>query len=95
MNDKSKPVERVIGLDTHPDTFTAAIVRGPTPAAAIVEKTFNKVPIAQLLSWAQKYTTAYCPTIRVWLGISRESGCFIPVFVVRSRRRTRRRTDKI
>jgi transposase len=58
MNDKLKPVERVIGLDTHPDTFTAAMVRGPTPAAAIVEKTFHKVPIAQLPSWAQKYTTA-------------------------------------
>jgi transposase len=58
MNDKSKPVERVIGLDTHPDTFTAAMVRGPTPAAAIVEKTFHKVPIAQLPSWAQKHTTA-------------------------------------
>jgi len=58
MNDESKPVERVIGLDTHPDTFTAAMVRGPTPAAAIVEKTFHKVPIAQLPSWAQKHTTA-------------------------------------
>jgi transposase len=58
MNDKSKPVERVIGLDTHPDTFTAAMVRGPTPAAAIVEKTFHKVPLAQLPSWAQKHTTA-------------------------------------
>jgi transposase len=58
MNDESKPVERVIGLDSHPDTFTAAILRGPTPAAAVVEKTFNKVPLAQLPSWAQKHTTA-------------------------------------
>ena len=58
MNDKSKHVERVIGLDAHPDSFTAAILRGPTPAAAVVEKTFNKVPIAQLPSWAQKHTTA-------------------------------------
>ena len=58
MNDKSKPVECVIGLDAHPDTFTAAVVRGPTPAAAIVEKTFNKVPMGQLQSWAKKHTTA-------------------------------------
>src|SRR6266581_9037163 len=58
MNEKLNSVERVIGLDAHPDTFTAAAVRGPTPAAAIVEKTFNKVPMGQLQSWAKKHTTA-------------------------------------
>lgn len=58
MNDTSKPVERVIGLDSHPDSFTAAILRGPTPATAVEEKVFNKVPMAQLASWAQKHTTA-------------------------------------
>jgi len=58
MNDESKPVERVIGLDAHPDSFTAAILRGATPATAEVEKTCNKVPMAQLPSWAQKHTTA-------------------------------------
>ncbi len=58
MNEELKSVERVIGFDAHPDSFTAAIVRGPTPAAAVVEKTFNKVPMAQLPSWAQKHTTA-------------------------------------
>jgi transposase len=58
MNEESKSVERVIGFDAHPDSFTAAILRGPTPAAAVVEKTFNKVPMAQLASWAQKHTTA-------------------------------------
>jgi transposase len=57
MNKDSHPVERVIGLDGHPDSFTAALLRGPTPAAAIVEKTFNKVPIAGLQSWAKKHTT--------------------------------------
>jgi len=58
MNDTANSVERVIGLDAHPDSFTAAILRGPTPAAAVVEKTFHKVPMAQLPSWAQKHTTA-------------------------------------
>ena len=58
MNDTSKPVERVIGLDSHPDSFTAAMLRGPTPAAAVVEKIYHKVPMAQLPSWAQKHTTA-------------------------------------
>ena len=58
MNEKSKLVERVIGFDSHPDSFTAAVIRGPTPAAAIIEKTFNKVPLGQLQSWAKKHTTA-------------------------------------
>ncbi len=57
MNAEQKPVERIIGLDAHPGSFTAAILRGPTPAAAIVEKTFNKVPLAQLQNWAKKNTT--------------------------------------
>jgi len=58
MNQSDKPVERVIGLDAHPDTFTAAILQGPTPAAAITQKVFNKVPMEQLESWAKKHTTA-------------------------------------
>lgn len=48
---------RVIGFDSHPDSFTAALLRGPTPAAAITEKVFNKIPIQQLCGWAQKHTT--------------------------------------
>jgi transposase len=57
MNDDLNSVERVIGFDSHPDTFTAAVLRGQTPAAAVLEKTFNKVPMGQLLSWAKKHTT--------------------------------------
>jgi transposase len=58
MNEEAKVVERVIGLDAHPDSFTAAILCGPTPAAAVVAKVFNKLPMARLQSWAQKHTTA-------------------------------------
>jgi len=49
-------VPRVVGLDVHPDSFTASILHGPTPLAAVVLQTFNKVPIAQLASWAKKNT---------------------------------------
>lgn len=56
MNSEPNLVQRVIGFDSHPDSFTAAIVRGPTPAAAVVEKTFNQIPMAQLQSWAKKQT---------------------------------------
>jgi transposase len=53
----TNPFVRVIGLDAHPDSFTAAIIRGPSPAAAVVEKIFNKVPLSQLSAWAKKHTT--------------------------------------
>ena len=49
--------KRVIGLDAHPDSFTAAILQGQTPAQALVEKVFNKVPLSGLVSWADKHTT--------------------------------------
>jgi len=58
MKDKVNVVERVIGFDSHPDTFTAAVLRGATPATAVEEKVYNRVPMAQLTSWAQKHTTA-------------------------------------
>jgi len=58
MTDKINPVERLIGFDGHPDSFTAAVVKGPTPAAATLEKMFNKVPLGQLRSWTTKNTTA-------------------------------------
>ena len=45
-------------MDSHPDSFTAAIMRGTTPASAIVEKMCNKVRMHQLVSWAKKNTTA-------------------------------------
>lgn len=57
MQQNSIPVERVVGLDAHPDSFTAALVEGPNPRAAIVRKTFDKVPLAQLKRWAEKHTT--------------------------------------
>jgi transposase len=53
----STKTQRVIGLDAHPDTFTAAILQGQTPAQALVEKVFNKVPLSGLVSWADKHTT--------------------------------------
>jgi transposase len=57
-NQDANPIQRVIGFDSHPDTFTAALLRGPTPAAATTEKVFNKISMRQLQAWAQKHTTA-------------------------------------
>src|SRR6266480_567082 len=58
IENDANPKGRVIGFDSHPDSFTAALLRGPTPAAAITEKVFNKIPIQQLAGWAQKHTAA-------------------------------------
>ena len=58
MDKNANPLPRVIGFDSHPDTFTAALLQGSTPAAAITEKVFNQVPMSQLPSWAKKHTTA-------------------------------------
>jgi transposase len=56
MTPNSSSNSRVIGLDSHPDSFTAAVLIGQTPAAAQVEKLFHKVPMIRLGSWAQKHT---------------------------------------
>lgn len=58
MNSQTNSVQRVIGFDSHPDSFTAANIVGLTPASAVVEKIFNKIPMAQLASWAKKHTAS-------------------------------------
>ena len=55
--EKTTPTQRVIGLDSHPDTFTAALLQGQSPASAVIQKMFDHVPLAQLQSWAKKHTT--------------------------------------
>lgn len=57
MNSQNNSVQRVIGLDCHPDSFTAAILEGTTPASAIVQKIFNQLPMSTLADWAKKHTT--------------------------------------
>ncbi len=49
---------RVVALDVHPDTFTAAILVGATPAQAQVQKICNRIPIGQLKSWTEANTSA-------------------------------------
>ena len=54
---KGKNARRVTGFDAHPDSFTAGLLQGPTPAATELEKMFDQVPMGQVQSWAQKHTT--------------------------------------
>lgn len=54
-NTNSNLPSRVIGFDSHPDSFTAAILRGHTPASALTEKVFNKIPMERLQRWAKQH----------------------------------------
>ena len=45
---------RTVGLDAHPDVFTAALVAGTHPASATVLKYWDKLPIDGLEAWAQQ-----------------------------------------
>jgi transposase len=82
MTEQNKSVERVIGFDAHPDSFTAAILRGPTPAAAITEKVFNKLRNSQLETWVMKNTT---PNDLIVLEASGNSFHFVRRFAAMER----------
>lgn len=45
---------RIIGLDCHPDTFTAAIIRGTTPHDAVKLATRCDLTLDDLLKWAAR-----------------------------------------
>lgn len=45
---------RIIGLDCHPDTFTAAVFRGSTPHDAVKLQTRPDLSLQRLLDWAAK-----------------------------------------
>lgn len=48
---------RIIGLDCHPDTFTAAVFRGTTPHDAVKLQTRPDMSLAKLLAWAAREFT--------------------------------------
>ena len=55
MNDTSPPAPdgRVIGLDLHPDVFSAAALAGRDAATAQVVQSWDRRPTAELATWAQ------------------------------------------
>lgn len=50
----SPKTKRVVGLDMHPDSFTAAILVGTTPHDARQEKVTDKMPLNAFENWLQK-----------------------------------------
>jgi transposase len=59
MNEESTVKSRVIGFDSHPDSFTAAVLVGSHPSNALVEKMFNKHPMRTLKAWVEKNITEH------------------------------------
>ena len=48
---------RIIGLDCHPDTFTAAVFKGTTPHDAVKLQTRPDMSLAKFLAWAAREFT--------------------------------------
>ena len=48
------PQGRVIGLDLHPDVFSAAALAGRDAATAQVEQSWDRLRTAELEKWARK-----------------------------------------
>jgi len=44
----------VIGMDSHPDTFTAGRLVGWSPESAVVEKVSDAIPISRMECWFEK-----------------------------------------
>ena len=55
MQERRKP--RTVGLDAHPDSFTASILEGQIPLEATVLKTSGKQALPTLETWIAKNTS--------------------------------------
>ncbi len=47
---------RVVGLEIHPDSFAAAVLRGRDPLSARVVQSVTRQPLAALGAWAERHT---------------------------------------
>ena len=50
------PNGKIIGVDCHPDTYTAVVVKGTTPHNAKRLSTKGDVSLEEFLNWAEKYS---------------------------------------
>ena len=48
-------IKRTLGLDAHPDSFTAAIVVGRIPHEAVVEKVSDAIELEEMERWFERY----------------------------------------
>ena len=56
MTETPNKHKRIIGLDMHPDTFTAAVLIGDDPTTATIENIYDAIPTPSLEKWAKKVT---------------------------------------
>src|SRR3954468_13414401 len=81
---------RVIGLDSHPDVFTAAALTGGDAATAQVEHIWDRWGIARLEVWAAQLSASDIVVLEAsgnsFAVAERLSGCGVRVIVLESQR---------
>ena len=55
MNQQQDRIQRTIGLDCHPDSFTAVVMVGSLPMEAKVERLTEAINLDQLEQWFTKH----------------------------------------
>jgi transposase len=60
---KDKQDKRIIGVDMHPDVFSAAALQGASPAQAAAQWVHDRQPVAKLEAWAEKHLDAENDTV--------------------------------
>ena len=98
-NHTSPPAQigRVIGLDLHPDVFSAAALAGRDAATAQVEQSWDRLPTAGLEAWARKLTPGDLVVVEAsgntFTGVERLRAVGVPAVVLESQRAGQIRTS--
>ena len=61
---------RTVGLDAHPDSFTAALMAGQIPLEAEVLKVSDKLSLPTLEAWLAKNPAAAADTCQITCGVA-------------------------
>lgn len=98
VNDTSPPAPqgRVIGLDLHPDVFSAAALVGRDAATARVEQSWDRRPTAELEQWARRLPPGDLVVVEAsgntFTGVERLRAAGVPAVVLESQRAGQIRT---
>src|SRR6266545_1687257 len=84
------PVGRVIGLDLHPEVFSAAALAGRDAATAQVEQSWDRRPTAELEKWARTLQAGDVVVVEAsgntFAGVERLRAAGVPAVVLESQR---------
>ena len=55
QKDRLSQPRRVVGMDAHPDIYSAGILKGSDSATASVERIIDQAPLVELEAWVRRY----------------------------------------